>query len=410
MKQTWEYCTEYDILRETVADIHNCSVWVDGSERSGNEKPFSIAVVHVSPPPEGRHLKRLTGGVGWVLHNVWLLWEIVFDSRQGWLGIFAGAAFMTLYAAELFPFKRECWRSELFYSDTATINRCLSCTCHQRLVFLKHLGKCGQRYYCAFLTGHFVFCIHEKFEINVLIVVHCGISFDKFHDWQLLVPTSWTTTVLDKMRLVGVELVVGLFNMNLLCANYRVADTNHLFSLISPFISTPSLYLSCSQSARLPSQVCRPSPFGLCQPWNVTRTLKTTAAQPTQTQMFSLVVRLNIQEGGTKNRFNRKCWVYEDSLSPRLPWAVSDYASIMLYTPTGDFIRYTCSTQTSYQLITWQQFDLFKAHGYGQENLLRDQKCHLDDLQPADDLDLYLAMMFVQDILMTTFKLRHGWP
>lgn len=242
------------------------------------------------------------------------------------------------------------------------------------------------------------------------ILVQCGISFDKFHDWQLLVPTSWTTTVLDKMRLVGVELVVGLFNMNLLCANYRVADTNHLFSLISPFISTPSLYLSCSQSARLPSQVCRPSPFGLCQPWNVTRTLKTTAAQPTQTQMFSLVVRLNIQEGGTKNRFNRKCWVYEDSLSPRLPWAVSDYASIMLYTPTGDFIRYTCSTQTSYQLITWQQFDLFKAHGYGQENLLRDQKCHLDDLQPADDLDLYLAMIFVQDILMTTFKLRHGWP
>lgn len=48
------------------------------------------------------------------------------------------------------------------------INRCLSCTCHQRLVFLKHLGKCGQRYYCAFLMGHFVFCIHEKFEINAL--------------------------------------------------------------------------------------------------------------------------------------------------------------------------------------------------------------------------------------------------
>lgn len=82
----------------------------------------------------------------------------------------------------------------------------------------------------------------------------------------------------------------------------------------------------------------------------------------------------------------------------------------MLCTPTGDFIRHTCSTQTSYQLITWQQFDLFKAHGYGQENLLRDQKCHLDDLQPADDLDLYLAMIFVQDISMTTFKLRHGWP
>lgn len=36
IKQTWEYCTEHDVLRETVADIHDCSVWVDGSERSEN--------------------------------------------------------------------------------------------------------------------------------------------------------------------------------------------------------------------------------------------------------------------------------------------------------------------------------------------------------------------------------------
>lgn len=184
-------------------------------------------------------------------------------------------------------------------------------------------------------------------------------------------------------------------------------QTTVLQTQILRLLSLFSIFLVLNQPAcHLKS--CRPSPFGLYQPWNVTRTLKTTAAQPTQTQMFSLVLRLNIQEGGTKNRFNRKCWVYEDSLSPRLPWAVSDYASIMLYTPTDDFIRYTCATQTSYQLITWQRFDAFKAHGYGQEKLLRDQKCHLDDLQPADNLDLYLAIIFVQYILMTTFKLLHG--
>lgn len=81
---------------------------------------------------------------------------------------FFGAAFMTLYAAEPFPFKQERCRSEWFHSDTTMINRRLTCTCYQRSAFLKRLRKCGQCYYCAFLIGHSVFCIHEKLEINVL--------------------------------------------------------------------------------------------------------------------------------------------------------------------------------------------------------------------------------------------------
>lgn len=110
----------------------------------------------------------------------------------------------------------------------------------------------------------------------------------------------------------------------------------------------------------MPSPAFRPSPFGLYQPWNLIRTLKTTAAQPPQTQMFLLVFRLNIQEGGTKKQIQQEYAGFDGvSFNPRLLW-VSNCASILLYTPTDDFIRLNCLTQTSYLLITWKQLDAFR--------------------------------------------------
>lgn len=193
---------------------------------------------------------------------------------------FFGAAFMTLYAAEPFSLKQEHCRSEWFHSDTTMINRRLTCTCYQRSAFLKRLRKCGQCYYCAFLIGHSVFCIHEKLEINVLGTrIHrkgsgmpqrgspppANISNNSCAVWHILWQIPWLTTACsnfmddhcyctrqDEIR-QWVELVVGLFNKNLLCANYRVADTNPPFSLISPFISIPSFYPSFQFSISPPA-------------------------------------------------------------------------------------------------------------------------------------------------------------
>lgn len=231
-------------------------------------------------PPEGRHLKRSTGGVGWALQNFWLQCEIFLWQQVGGdlVFFFRRSVYDTVRRRTVsLQTKQECCRSEWFYSDTTMINRCLTCTCYQRSAFLKRLRKCGQCYYCAFLIGHSVFCIHEKLEINVLgTCIHRkgsgmpeGSPPPQHFFWQV----PWLTTACsnfmddhcyctrqDEIR-QWVELVVGLFNKNLLCANYRVADANHPFSLISPFISIPSFYLSSSQSARLPSKVLQAFTF-----------------------------------------------------------------------------------------------------------------------------------------------------
>lgn len=111
-----------------------------------------------------------------------------------------------------------------------------------------------------------------------------------------------------------------------------------------PCASTPTFHRSCSPWAHLPCRVCRPSPFGLYQARNLTRT-RATAAPPTQPQMFSLVLRLNIQERGTKTNSTGMGWIWWWQFQSTS--TVSGRGTIILYTHTDDFIRLTCLTQTN---------------------------------------------------------------
>lgn len=271
----------------------------------GNQKPFGSVVVRVltglQRRPEGRHLKRLTAGVG-VLQDVWLEGENVLSGRLGCLGRFrchsvydtvpcgttsAQTRTLTIGTALFWHYNDKRMPdlhllSEAGVPETSQevrtmllclLNRtlCPLYPWHARNTRLRNLYTLKKNFFLVyFFPKHF-----QQFQH-----FSCGANS--------LIQSLWKTAVLDRMRLVGVEHVVGSQIIRFLYCHYLF-----LFCLVP---NQPACPL---KSAGLHLSV-------FYQPRSVTRALETTAAQPTQTQMFSLVLRLNIREGGTKKEIQQE--------------------------------------------------------------------------------------------------------